>query len=392
MFIHHFKYSLKILFRNKILIFWIFSFPIILATFFSMAFSNIEKGEKLNLIHIAIINNKDFNQNTLFKDSFKEMSNKNSKNRLFIIDYTTKDQAEQLLKDDKIIGYLNLINDDPRLTFKSSGINETIFKYVIEEVSQTYNIVKNLSKKEIEKEISSGHYQIDYQKISHKVQSLIHTDVKIKDKSKKNLSYIVIEFYSLIAMSCLMGGSLVIASLDNNLPQMSSQGKRIAIAPVKKAGLLLSSLFASYITQLTGLLLLFVYTIFVLKVNYGSNLGLIVLLSIAGSLAGLSLGMAIAVISKGNSSFKSSLQISVTMLGCFLAGMMGVTTKYFIDKNIPIINMLNPAGMITDGFYSLYYYDTLHRFFFNLMSLLAFSLILIIISIIVLRRQKYDSI
>ena len=102
--------------------------------------------------------------------------------------------------------------------------------------------------------------------------------------------------------------------------------------------------------------------------------------------------MAIAVVSKGNSSFKSSLQISVTMLGCFLAGMMGVTTKYFIDKNIPIINMLNPAGMITDGFYSLYYYDTLHRFFFNLMSLLAFSLILIIISIIVLRRQKYDSI
>ncbi|MGP1504801.1 MAG: ABC transporter permease [Eggerthia catenaformis] len=392
MFIHHFKYSLKILFRNKILIFWIFSFPIILATFFSMAFSNIEKGEKLNLIHIAIINNKDFNQNTLFKDSFKEMSNKNSKNRLFIIDYTTKDQAEQLLKDDRIIGYLNLINDDPQLTFKSSGINETIFKYVTEEVSQTYNIVKNLSKKEIEKEISSGHYQIDYQKISHKVQSLIHIDVKIKDKSKKNLSYIVIEFYSLIAMSCLMGGSLVIASLDNNLPQMSSQGKRIAIAPVKKARLLLSSLFASYITQLTGLLLLFVYTIFVLKVNYGSNLGLIVLLSIAGSLAGLSLGMAIAVISKGNSSFKSSLQISVTMLGCFLAGMMGVTTKYFIDKNIPIINMLNPAGMITDGFYSLYYYDTLHRFFFNLMSLLAFSLILIIISIIVLRRQKYDSI
>ena len=169
-------------------------------------------------------------------------------------------------------------------------------------------------------------------------------------------------------MSCLMGGSLVIASLDNNLPQMSSQGKRIAIAPVKKARLLLSSLFSGYITQLTGLLLLFVYTIFVLKVNYGSNLGLIVLLSIAGSLAGLSLGMAIAVVSKGNSSFKSSLQISVTMLGCFL------------------------AGMITDGFYSLYYYDTLHRFFFNLMSLLAFSLILIIISIIVLRRQKYDSI
>ena len=54
------------------------------------------------------------------------------------------------------------------------------------------------------------------------------------------------------------------------------------------------------------------------------------------------------------------------MFGCFLAGMMGVTMKYVIDKNVPIINKLNPANMITDGFYSLYYYDTLDRYIFDL--------------------------
>ena len=80
------------------------------------------------------------------------------------------------------------------------------------------------------------------------------------------------------------------------------------------------------------------------------------------------------------------------MLGCFLSGMMGITMKYIVDKNIPIINKLNPASMITDGFYSLYYYDTLDRYWTNIIGLLIFAFTLIAISFISLRRQKYDSI
>ena len=76
----------------------------------------------------------------------------------------------------------------------------------------------------------------------------------------------------------------------------------------------------------------------------------------------------------------------------FFAGMMGITMKYIIDKNIPIINKINPVSMITDGLYSLYYYDTLDRYLFNIISLLIFSFVLIFISFIFLRRQKYDSI
>ena len=68
------------------------------------------------------------------------------------------------------------------------------------------------------------------------------------------------------------------------------------------------------------------------------------------------------------------------------------TAKYIIDKNVPIINKINPTSMITDGFYSLYYYDTLDRFYFNVASLLIFALVMIGLSMFSLRRQKYDSI
>ena len=47
MFTHNFIYSLKVLLKNKMLIFWTFAFPILLGIFFNMAFSDIEKNEKL---------------------------------------------------------------------------------------------------------------------------------------------------------------------------------------------------------------------------------------------------------------------------------------------------------------------------------------------------------
>ena len=103
-------------------------------------------------------------------------------------------------------------------------------------------------------------------------------------------------------------------------------------------------------------------------------------------------GVAIATLIKVNENTKIGILIGVTMLGCFLSGMMGITMKYIIDKNLPVLNKINPASMITDGFYSLYYYETPERFYFNIISLLIFSALMIFISLQGLRRQKYDSI
>ena len=393
MFIHNFKYSLKTLFRNKELIFWAFAFPIILATFFNMAFSDIENSEKLDIINIAIIQNDDFDNNEVFKSAFEEMSDKNNKDRLFETKYTTKEEAQKLLEEEKIVGYMELVDNKPKLTFITSGINETIFKYVSEEIMQTSNIINNLTEEEIQNQIMTGNFNVDYESIYNKVIEITtEENVKLKNISSDNLSYTMIEFYTLIAMVCLYGGILGTVSINQNLANMSNQGKRVSVAPTTKGKVILSSVLASYITQLIGVALLFIYTIFVLNVDYGNNLGLIIILAMVGSLAGLSLGTMVATTIKSNENVKTGIILSITMLGCFLSGMMGITMKYIIDKNIPIINKLNPANMITDGLYSLYYYETLDRYIFNVISLLIFAFILITVSYISLRRQKYDSI
>lgn len=394
MLIHNFKYSFKVLFQNKMLIFWIFAFPIIMAVLFNLAFSNISNSEKLEIFDIALIQNEALENNIILKEAFKTLGDDSKENQLFHIKYTNFEEAEQLLNQKEITGYLIIENNRTKVVVKKNGMNETIFQNVVKEINQNQKMIQDIVTTKVEQEIKQGNQNINYENIYQEAINDIQKDNKtnVKDITHSKLDYMMIEYYTLIAMACLYGAILGMTVINNLLPNMSRKGMRINIAPVKKVSMILSSALASFVTQIIGLSILFIFTIFVLKIDYGNNLMLIMLLAFFGCLAGLSLGIAIGTLVKKNENTKIGILIASTMLGCFLSGMMGVTMKYVVDSNIPFLNKINPANMITDGFYSLYYYDTLDRYWFNIICLAILSIILIVISTIELRRQKYDSI
>lgn len=374
MFYHNFKCSLKILLKNKGLVFWTFVFPIILGIFFNMAFSDIDKKEKFNSIDIAVVSSEDFNNNVIFKQSIEFLSDEKSDNKMFNTVYTSKKKATYLLENNKIDGYLTFFGDNVNITIKKNGVNQTILKYIIEDINSNKKILAEASN------------------ISETLSLIKNNSVKLNNITNKNLEFSMIEYYTLIAMACLYGSMLSMYVLNYSQANISSVGKRVSISSSKKTSLLLSGFFASYVVQLIGIFLLLFVTLFLFKVDYGNNLIYVFILSLFGSLAGLALGIAISSINNISEVTKNGILISIIMFCCFLSGMMGVSMKYIIDKNIPFLNKINPANMITDGFYSLYYYDNLNRFYFNLLSLFIFSIIMILISLRNLRRQEYDSI
>ena len=383
MFYHNFKYTLKVLLRNKGLLFWTFAFPILLGLLFNMAFKDIESKEAFDVIDIAIVENAYFENDLVFKESFKALSSDDS-NKIFNITYTDLEDAKKILDEEKITGCLILTGTGVNITVTSSGTEETILRYVTEEIESEKEIIYSFLTSETMEE--NDNFAEEISKI------MANTEAKINDVSNKNLGYTMIEYYTLIAMAALYGGTISMNATNYKLANMNPVGKRTAISPVSKRKMILGSLLASYIVQLIGLSLLFIFTIFVMKVDYGDNLPLVILLGLVGSLAGLSLGIMISSLFKTNENNKDGILISVTMFWCFLSGMMGITMKYVIDKYVPILNKINPASMMTDGLYALYYYETKERYFFDIISLLVFSFIMIIISYRSLRRQKYDSI
>ncbi len=391
MFWHNFKYTVKTLLGDKMLIFWTSAFPVILGAFFYMAFSDIEDSEKLHVIDIAVVENTGFRESEMWKESLEALSDEASGEQVFCTKYVSEEEAKRLLSEKEIAGYFMLADGEPQVTVASDGINETVLKYVVEEIYQTEEIVRNTAERRIQQgEMPTAEF---YEQLSKEVMNLVDSENGgIRDISGANLSYTMIEFYTLIAMTCLYGGILGMVAVNQNLANMSSKGKRVSVSPVGKSRMILSSVLAGYVIQMVGVALLFAFTIFVLHVDYGNHLPLIVLLALCGGLAGLSVGIAIAVLVKSGDNVKTGIVISVTMAGCFLSGMMGITMKYLVDKNIPLLNLLNPANMITDGLYALYYYDTFDRYWQNAASLLVFAFSMILFSVLGLRRQKYDSI
>jgi ABC-2 type transport system permease protein len=141
---------------------------------------------------------------------------------------------------------------------------------------------------------------------------------------------------------------------------------------------------------LLELLLLLAFLTGVLGISFGDQLFYIALTCVVGSLTGVSFGACIAAIIKKGEGVIVGILIGSTMTMSFLAGMMSSDIKYLVMTKVPILSYLNPASLITDSFYALYYYNTHTQFFTNLLLLGAFTL-LFTITYLVLRRQKYAS-
>ena len=358
MFKHNLKYSLKILLKNKSLIFWTFVFPILLGTLFKMAFSNIENSETLKIIDIAIVNDAEFNNDVTLKETIKYLSDETNEDKLFNTKYVDKDSASKLLESDDISGYIEVINGKVSVYVNKSGVK--VYENFIKKGRNPYEIT-----------------------------SAVKT--KLNNISNENLSYTNIEFYTLLAMSALYGGLISMFISNKHQPNISTVGKRTSISCIKKSTLIFTNLLASYTIEVIGLFIVLSYTIFVLKADFGSNLPLVILITLVGALAGLAIGLVISLLKVGENA-KTGILIGTTMIMSFFSGMYGITMKYVIDKNLPVINKINPTSLITDAYYSLYYYDTYSRYFTNLVLLLIISGLLIGLSVIKLRRNRYDSI
>jgi ABC-2 type transport system permease protein len=111
-----------------------------------------------------------------------------------------------------------------------------------------------------------------------------------------------------------------------------------------------------------------------------------------GSVIGISFGAFVSALVPKGEGIKVAIMLAVSMTGSFLAGMMYQDIKYIVAQNVPVLSYLNPVNLLTDAFYSLYYYDTFTRYALNMGILSAFILVFCTVSYLIIRRQKYASI
>lgn len=379
MFFHVFRYRLKILLRKKVVIFWTLIFPIILSTFFSLAFSNLSKIEKLEIIDIAMVEKNETATTKKFMEVIQAMSNSGKDQVFHLKKVNDEKEAISLLENNKIAGYY-ILDEQIEIKVKSNGINQTIMKSISDQFLSEIKAFENI---------------MDYHPeafLRGMKTEIVRNRNYVKEMNENHVDFSVIYFYTVIGMVCIYGGFFGIDAAYEIEANQSKCGARVSVAPTHKLKVLCISLLVGLLVQYVEILILLAYLIFILKVEFGTQIIPILFLTLLGSLAGVSFGTLIGVCNRKSNQVKTGIFLCVTMTCCFLAGMMMLDMRTMIANHAPIINYINPVSMITDALYALYYYTTFDRYFFNIWSLIAFSLITLAISYHFIRRKTYDSI
>lgn len=383
MFWHIFINRLKCITRDKSVMFWTLIFSLVLATLFGMAFSNISSTENFSNIKIAVIDSKEYQKDNNFQKFLNNTSS--GKEKLFNVTLATKDEAEKLLDDNEIEGYI-VINSKVELVVKNSGLKQSIIKSALDGYTQTVSTVTSIIK-DNPTAIQNGLLK-NVEAVSDYTEAV---PLGKTDKPDETVNY----FYSLIAMACFYGSFFGMKEITDTQANLSKRAARLNVAPVHKLKVLTAGLLAGYTVLVIENLILIAYLAFVIKVDFGTQIGYILLTCFVGCAAGLSFGAFVSAAVKKGEGLKVAIMLGGTMAATFLAGMMSGGSgniKYLVEKNIPIMAYINPVTLITDAFYALYYYDTHTRFFINISLLSIFTVLFCLFTYLNIRRRKYASI
>lgn len=378
MFWHIFTYRLRCITRDVTTLFWSAAFPILLATLFGMAFSNLNAPETFSQIPVAVVDNAAYQSDEALKTALEATM---GDERMFTITLCDEQEAMRLLDSKAVTGVLQLSGDGTlSVSVSDTGIHQTIIKSFADSYIQLKSAYTAIATKN-----PAAFALLMQQEFEHtEYVSNVPLGASVPDNT-------VVYYFALIAMACMYGSFQGMTTVSGIQANQSDIAARNNLVPTHKLKLFGASLCATLFVQLLSVLALIAYLALVIGVQFGDRLGYIILASAAGTMLGVSFGALIGALLKRREGIKVAILIGISMISTFLAGLMYVDMKYIVVKNMPVLSYLNPANLVADAFYALYYYDTLDRFFLNIGLLCGFSGVFFLIVFAVMRRQKYAS-
>lgn len=378
---------LKVLLKRKSTLFWVLLFPILLASAEYFAFGKFIHSTPIDTITIGVIEEK---TPSVLETIFKEAKIDEDTPLYEVKSYSTIDLAAKALEEDEIKHYIYEENDKIEVLAKANGIELSVTSSVIEQAKIIETTIEKAYQTYYEQlALGQNPEKVDEQAI---IKNLTQEVSYFKDNSTdKTATFYTFYFYSLLAMSCLYAALFGVSIVQDVRADRSSLGIRISSSVVSKGKLMISYFLASCLLQIISASILCLYFVFVLRIGLGGNIGLILLTLILGGFAGITIGMLIGTLVKGGEAKAQGIVTAVTLSLSCLSGLMSVDVKHLVDQYMPFINYINPASLISNSLYALYYYDSYTTYIINSLILAGFTILSVGIVIFKMRGEKYAS-
>lgn len=377
---HLIRYSMIVKVKNFNMFFWPLVFPLLMATMFYFAFGRIDEAD-FETIPVAVVEDiaGQSENSKIFMEFLKEMEA--SEEKLIRVERMTETAAMSALEKKDIDGIFYLQDQDVRLAVGENGIVESILQSVLESYENGKQTLQTVSKQHPEGMEAAIRQMSAYQTWIEQVSLGGHT-------TNGNVQF----FYALIAMACLYGTFIGLGCALNLQANLTPLAARRCVTPTKKRTLILSEMCSAFILHFINVMLLVLYIRYILKQELNGSLAEIMFTVLAGCVIGVSLGIFIGSINQLGEGVKVAIMLGISMSCSFFAGLMNGTMKYVVEQHMPILNRINPAAVITDALYCINIYDDGSRYIRNLLTLGGMAAVLLGISVLKTRRERYDSI
>ena len=375
MFLHNFLYEIKSSLRVRDLLFWLILFPIILGTFFKIAFGDLyEKQTTVSTIPTAIVETK---ENETFRSVVESMSETDES--LLSAEYLTEEEALKKLKAGDVKGVI-YTGEKITLTVSGDGVEQSVLKLFIEQYM-------------IREKIITDAVANDPTKVPAVIAALSEEISTSEEEplTKGNTDFYIQYFYNLIAMVAMYGSITGLHIAIGQQANLSELGARKNCSPTPKSIGILASLTGTWVVQSVCMLICVSFTAFVLKVDYGDRLPFVYIAAICGGIIGVSFGFFIGSIGKMKQGAKVGICMTVSMVMCFLSGLMAGNMKPIMAEKAPWFNNINPAALVTDSISALNLYSDYEVFTKKIIVMLIESALFYVLGLLLVRRRKYAS-
>lgn len=198
--------------------------------------------------------------------------------------------------------------------------------------------------------------------------------------------------FALLGMAAMMGMLFACTSIVSLQANLSDSGARLSAGPLPKARMALGVFLSGWLMSFLSLSVAFLYIRFVLGIAVGGREWLAELGILVASFVASALGLALGAVPKLTIEAKSAVATTLSVGLAALAGLMGTFSMQINDRiaqSVPILHLISPVKQVSELFYDLLYYDSLAPFAATIGRLLVMGGVGLVLSVVLLRRHRY---
>lgn len=382
MFFHVLRYRMLAYIRDRETVFWSLLFPLILTSVLSLVMSGLTNEEiVIAPAKAAVVQTDHYAAQTPLQEAIRALNADQEAPFEFTLVATPEEAKEQLIQGD-IDGYF-IPQDDYALDLHvtKSGMWQTM----LEEFQITYSSNARMIVNIMETNPIKGMSLL----LSGLPESRLQFEKIDPDQNVTNPWGSM--YFAQIALIALYASLQAVTEGSAVDPSIYPVGLRQRMTPQHHLGIVLSSFFAVFFMSLFNVGVYLVFSQFVLGLDFGlTTYPLYAIgISVAGIMCGIALGFLVSAWIPGKRN-RHNVAIAISMFMVFFAGMMQMHVRQIVRTFIPFIKYINPADMITDGFYALMYYGDKTRALMNIGLLVTFAAVCLVFTFIRIRRTRYD--